>query len=217
MELNSNYVARGQMHQDLLPTASDDEHISRAFPVLIVEMIVRYTPGSSEWPERAKMLSEIQKNMPSDRPLKAQKTDARPLGVFDVNEGSKKGLVQVLDAIRERLAMTWEMWAGKVRVILGDWLTSSNLRAARRDRVDDMNSMERMDYAEEHSCLWYYALQSTHLLMRVHYGNATTDPSSLAALKGLLRRVWDVKKPNYAAAKSLIRHSLIARILHIVM
>lgn len=205
------------MHQDLLPTASDDEHISRAFPVLIVEMIVRYTPGSSEWPERAKMLSEIQKNMPSDRPLKAQKTDARPLGVFDVNEGSKKGLVQVLDAICERLAMTWEMWAGKVRVILGDWLTSSNLRAARRDRVNDVNSMERMDYAEEHSCLWRYALQSTHLLMRVHYGNATTDPSSLAALKGLLRRVWDVKKPNYAAAKSLIRHSLIARILHIVM
>jgi hypothetical protein len=57
----------------------------------------------------------------------------------------------------------------------------------------------------------------THLLMRAHYSNATTDPTSLAAHKGLLGRVWDVKKPNYAAAKSLIRHSLIARILHIVM
>ena len=53
--------------------------------------------------------------------------------------------------------------------------------------------------------------------MRAHYGNATTDPTSLAAHKGLLGRVWDVKKPNYAAAKSLIRHSLIARILHITM
>jgi len=118
--------------QDLRPTASDDKHISQAFPVLIAEMIARYTPGSHEWPERDKMLSEIKNKMPSDRPLKAKKTDARPLGVFDVNEGSKKGLVQVLDAIRERIAMTSEMWAGKVRVILGDWLTSSNLRAARR-------------------------------------------------------------------------------------
>jgi len=77
--------------------------------------------------------------------------------------------------------------------------------------------MERIDYAEEVSCLWHYALQNTHLLMRAHYGNATTDPTSLATHKGLLGRVWDVKKPNYAAAKSLIRHSLIARILHITM
>ncbi|KAJ6464708.1 hypothetical protein DFH09DRAFT_1488636 [Mycena vulgaris] len=40
---------------------------------------------------------------------------------------------------------------------------------------------------------------------------------SLAAHKGLLNRKWDANKPNYAAAKSLIRHSLIARILHCVM
>lgn len=192
--------------RDICPTASDDEHISRAFPVLIAEIIARYTPGSNEWPERREMLSEIHKNMPSDRPLKAQKTDARPLGVFDVNEGSKKGLVEVLDAIRERVAMTWETWAGKVRIILGDWLTSNNLRAARRDRVDDVNSMERIDYAEEQSCLWHHALQATHMIMRGHYGNATTDPTSLAAHKGLLGRFWDVKKPNYAAAIMLVNN-----------
>jgi len=112
---------------------------------LIAEMIARYTPGSDAWAERGEMLSEIRKTMPSTRPLKARKTDARPLGVFDVNEGSKKGLVKVLDAIRERITLTWEEWAGKVRIILGDWLTSNNLRAARRDRVDDVNAMERID------------------------------------------------------------------------
>ena len=204
-------------YQDLWPTESDNECISRAFTSLIAEIIVRYTPGSNEWPEQGEMLSEIRKTMPSDQPLRARKTDARPLGVFDVNEGSKKGLVQVLDAIRERISLTWQEWAGKVWVILGDWLTSSNLRAARQDRVDDVNAMERIDYAEELSCLWHFALQNTHLLMRAHYGNATTDPTSLAAHKGLLGRVWDVKKPNYAAAKSLIHHSLIAHILHIIM
>ena len=204
-------------YHDLCPTARDNEHISKAFTSLIAEMIARYTPGSNAWEKRAEMLSEIHKAMPSTRPLKTKKTDARPLGVFDVNEGLKKGLVKVLEAIRDRMTLTWEEWAGKVQIILGDWLTSNNLRAARRDRVDDVNAMERIDYAEELSCLWHYALQNTHLIMRAHYSNATTDPTSLAAHKGLLGRVWDVKKPNYAAAKSLIRHSLIARILHIVM
>ncbi|KDR71953.1 hypothetical protein GALMADRAFT_213447 [Galerina marginata CBS 339.88] len=156
-------------YQDLRPTSPDNKHISQAFTILIAKFIARYTPGSNEWPEQGEMLLEIRKNMPSDRPLKARKTDTRPLGVFDVNEGVEKG------------------------VILGDWLTSNNLRAARRDRVDDVNSMERLDYAKEQSCLWHYALQATHMLMRAYYSNATTNPSSLAAHKGLLRRVWDVK------------------------
>ncbi|KAJ7844775.1 hypothetical protein B0H14DRAFT_3139277 [Mycena olivaceomarginata] len=50
------------------------------------------------------------------------------------------------------------------------------------------------------------------MIMRTHYGHAVEDPASLAAHKGLLYHKWDVNKPNYAAAKSLICHSLIARI-----
>ncbi|KAJ7576224.1 hypothetical protein C8J56DRAFT_900144 [Mycena floridula] len=51
------------------------------------------------------------------------------------------------------------------------------------------------------------------LLMRVHFGNVVLDPTSLAAHKGILGRTWDVERLNYAAAKSLIRHSLIACLL----
>ena len=80
-----------------------------------------------------------------------------------------------------------------------------------------LDCMERLEYAEQLSMLWHFALQNTHAIMRTHFGQATLDPTSLAAHKGLLGRVWDVKKPNYAAAKSLIRHSLIARLLHITM
>jgi len=91
------------------------------------------------------------------------------------------------------------------------------LRAARRDRADDVNLMERLEYVEELSNLFHFALQATHMLIRTHYGQAVLDPTSLAAHKGLLARTWDVNKPNYAAAKALVRHSLIARILHAVM
>lgn len=163
------------------------------------------------------MLEEIAKSIPQDRPLPVEKTDARPFGVFDVDEGSKKGLVKVLESIQERSTLSQEEWSTKVRIIVGDWLTSNNLRAARRDRNDDVNEMERLDYPEENSALWHNTLQASHNIMRTHYGHALEDPTSLAAHKGLLHRTWDVSKPNYAASKALIRHSLIARLLHCVM
>ena len=80
--------------------------------------------------------------MPQDRPLKVEKTDARPFGVFDVNEGSKKGIVKVLEAIQHRSTLSVKQWSSKVRVIVGDWLTSNNLRATRCDRSDDVVEME---------------------------------------------------------------------------
>ncbi|KII84368.1 hypothetical protein PLICRDRAFT_59103, partial [Plicaturopsis crispa FD-325 SS-3] len=220
-DLDAKLSMRGNRAQatprDIFATQEDDAHMKLAFEALIADMLVRYCPGSTKWEDRTKMLEEILAAVPTDRPLKAEKTDTRPFGVFDVNEGSKKGLIKVLEAIRERSTLTVQEWSAKARIIIGDWLTANNLRAARRDRTDDVNAMERVDYPEELSALWHYALQATHMIMRTHYGHAVLDPSSLAAHKGLLHRVWDVNKPNYAAAKALIRHSLIARLLHIAI
>ncbi|KAJ6558912.1 hypothetical protein B0H10DRAFT_2446077 [Mycena sp. CBHHK59/15] len=148
-----------------------------------------------EWKDRKDIAVAVAEMMPLDRPQPPIKTDARPFGVFDVNEGSKKGVVKVLQSVQERSTLSQKIWSSISRIFVGDWLTSNNLRAARRDRTDDVNAMERLEYADE----------------------LIEDPASLAAHKGLLNRKWDVNKPNYAAAKSLIRHSLIARILHCVM
>ncbi|KAJ7586010.1 hypothetical protein C8J56DRAFT_1052373 [Mycena floridula] len=200
-DLDEQLKKRGKRHkanfmEDVMPSPEDDDHLKSSFHSLVAEMIVKYTPDCKKWKGQKEMLEKIQDTMPKDRPLPPKKTDARPLGVFDLT---------VLD------------WSRKVRIILGDWLTSNNLRAARRDRFDDWNSMERLDYVGELSALWHYALQATHMLMRVHLGHEVLDPTSLSAHKSLLQRKWDVNKPNYAAAKALIRHSLIARLLHIIM
>jgi hypothetical protein len=77
--------------------------------------------------------------------------------------------------------------------------------------------MEQLDYVSELSALWHFALNATHMLMQAHLGNAIFNPTSLAAHKGMLHCIWDVNKPNYTEAKLLIRHSLIARLLHCVM
>ncbi|KAJ7233439.1 hypothetical protein C8J57DRAFT_1090569 [Mycena rebaudengoi] len=203
--------------EDILPSNEDDTNLEQSFHSLVMELTVLYCPGSGDWKDRQAMLDEAEKMMPKDRPLEVKITDARPFGVLDVNEGSRKGVIDAIDGIRERTTISKTEWASKTRIIQGDWLTTNNLRNGRRIRRDDVNAYERMDYAEDLTALFHHALQASHMLMRVHYGHAVRDPTSLAAHKGLLHRTWDVNKPNYAASKSLIRHSLIARILHCVM
>ncbi len=202
---------------DVRPTAEDGEVMRKSFECSIAEMIVRYAPGSANWTGRAEMLEKIRADMPKDRPLEPEVTDARPFGVINVNEGSKKGIIQVVEQIQEKSTMSEEQWESKVRLMQGDWLTASNMRKARAQRKDDVSIFERLENLEIVSALWHFALNATHMIVRTHFGNAITDPTSLAAHKGLLRRTWDALKPNYAAAKSLIRHSLIARILRCVM
>jgi len=202
---------------DIMPSVEDNAHIKKSFTCLIAQLIVLYCPDSEEWTRRGEMLEKVKEMMPQNHPLKPQKTDARPFGAIDVNEGSKRGIVDVLKEIGARTSLTTQEWSSKTRLILGDWLTSSNLCAVRRDRFNEQSAYGNLSYAKELSQPWHFALQATHTIIRTHLGDAVQDPTSLSAHKDLLRRIWDVNKPNYAAAKSLIRHSLIARLLHIVM
>lgn len=221
-DVNAMLKLRGKRAEatvdDIVPDAADDNHMERAFQALIADMLVKYTPEASKWKDRTTMVEKVAKMFPEDRPLKPEKTDTRPFGVFDVNEGSKKGVVKVFSQMQKRSTLTKEEWMSKAHVVGGDWLTSNNIRAARRDRNDDIDPMERLEIYKEVSMLFHHALQFGHCCTRLHGGRgATEDPTCLLAHKGLLGRTWDINKPNYAAAKALIRHSLIARLLHCVM
>ncbi|KAK7016711.1 hypothetical protein R3P38DRAFT_3321058 [Favolaschia claudopus] len=145
---------------DIIPTNEDEQKMFSSFVGIVMTLIIA-----------DEMLKAAEDMMASDRPLPPKKSDARPIGVFDVNEGSKKGIIQMLKSLQDFSGVDEEQWSSKARIIVCDWLTSSNIRGARRDRMDD----------------------------------------------GLLNRTWDAEKPNYADAKALIRHSLIARILYEVM
>ncbi|KAJ7210935.1 hypothetical protein C8J57DRAFT_1539795 [Mycena rebaudengoi] len=202
---------------DILPAEEDDEKMASSFTGLVMTFILAYCPGSNTWDDRDEMLNAAEGFMSFDRPLPPKKSDARPAGIFDINEGSKKGIIKMLKALQELSGFNESLWASKARIIVGDWLTASNLRAARKDRMDDVTPMERLEYVEESSALWHFALNATHMIMRLHFGDSVLDPGSLAKHKGLLNRTWDAEKPNYADAKALIRHSLVARILYTVM
>ncbi|KAJ7496051.1 hypothetical protein B0H11DRAFT_1910318 [Mycena galericulata] len=202
---------------DILPTDDDEEKMLSLFVGLVITLVLAYCPGSKDWENREAMLKAAEDFIKLDRPLPPEKSDGRPAGVFDINEGSKKGIIKMLKALQELSGFGEAGWAAKARIIIGDWLTSNNIRGARRDRMDDISSMERLDYVDELSALWHFALNATHMIMRLHFGDSVLDPGSLAKHKGLLNRTWDAEKPNYADAKALIRHSLISRILYEVM
>ncbi|KAI0724826.1 hypothetical protein C8Q72DRAFT_937123, partial [Fomitopsis betulina] len=221
MNLDAKLAQRGHrakaVFEDIWPTKHDRDHLQAAFECLIGELLVRYAPGNKEWEERSEMLRALNREKPTDHPLPPHKTDTRPFGVFDVNEGSKKGVIEVLKDMQVRLTLTEEEWAQTTCLMQGDWLMVRNLWIAKCECVDDIDSMECLEYVEETSALWHFALQATHMLMCTHFGHATVDLTSLAAHKGPLHCTWDVDKPNYAAAKALIRHSLIAQLLHCVI
>ncbi|KAG8938816.1 hypothetical protein FRC04_007424 [Tulasnella sp. 424] len=214
-DLNAKLAMRGKRGEErngdcIRLTKDDQEHYQKAFTVIIAQMLCAYWPGRERWKNVRDMEKTVASMSPGIRPLKAHKTETFPMGVVDVDEGSKKGVIRVLEEIqkmssprrlisRRKSALSREIW-----------------EPARRDRADDVGPMEQLSYIQELSELFHWALNATHMLMRVHLGNAVQDPGSLSNHKDLLGRVWDVNKPNYVAAKALLRHSLIARLLHIV-
>ncbi|KAI4521693.1 hypothetical protein K525DRAFT_269605 [Schizophyllum commune Loenen D] len=105
--------------QDIAPTALDDQHMEKAFEFHIMDLIARFCPGSGKWKDRTKLLERVQACMPQDRPLPTEKTDARPFGVFDVNEGSKKGVIELLKAAQVRSTLSEEAWSSKTRIVTG--------------------------------------------------------------------------------------------------
>jgi hypothetical protein len=170
--------------QDILPTDDDEEKMRSLFVGLVMTLILAYCPGSKDWDDRDAFLAAAEAFMSFDRPLPPQKTDGRPLGLFDVNEGSKKGIIKMLKTLQEISGFPEEEWAAKARIVIGDWLTSNNIRGARKDRMDDINAMERLDYVDELSALWHLALNATHMIMRLHFGDSVLDLGSIESRLG---------------------------------
>ncbi|KAJ7351206.1 hypothetical protein DFH08DRAFT_992443 [Mycena albidolilacea] len=172
-DLAEQLALRGQHAKakatDILPTRADDKIVGKSFVALIAEMIVAFTPGNSRWKDRKNIAEAVAAMMPADCPLPPDESDARPFGLLDVNEGSKKGVVKVLGGIQERSTLSQRIWASIWRIFVDDWLTSNNLRAARCNRTDDINAMERLEYAQELSAPFHFALQATHMIMQTHY------------------------------------------------
>ena len=100
---------------------------------IIAQLLVSYTPGNEKWEDQKDMDKAVKAMALEDRPLPPEKTDAYPFGVINVDEGTKKGIIQMFKAMQECSTMTEEQWSANVKLNQGDWLTSNNTRAAKWD------------------------------------------------------------------------------------
>jgi hypothetical protein len=132
--LKSKFDLRGKqinaMVTDILPTQDDDKFMMASFMATIAQLLTSYTPGNENWKDRNKIAEAVMGMMQEDRPLPPEKTDARPFGVFNVDEGTKKGIIKMFKAMQEWSMLSEELWAGINWINQGDWLTSNNTRAA---------------------------------------------------------------------------------------
>lgn len=202
---------------DLKPTNEMDLALMKSMAGHVANLIVQYCPGAKRWEQYSHIKKSALAFIPDIQPLEPQKTQTFPFGVINANEGTLQGMIQVLDKLQEKSGMADEEWAGMVRVMGGDYATSRNFRGARRNRWDDVSEKTRLSYVQELSQPFHFSLNATHMLLRAHLGNSTANPSSLSRHKDILRRKWDINKPNYAHTKALVRHSLAARLLVLIM
>jgi hypothetical protein len=136
LDLEEKLKMRGQrknanFYEDIIPTKDDFEFIfQKSFPWLITDLLFRHSPDHEKWMDRQKMKDAIESMMPMDRPLPPEKTDTRLFGVFDVNEGSKKGQVTLNEAMQARSRQSTDSWTKRLTIRVGDWLTSNLIRLA---------------------------------------------------------------------------------------
>jgi len=202
--------------RDIVITRLEGSHIGDAMTVIVTQLVVALCPDSNKWVDYS-MTKRSAAMTPWDQPLRLRKTNTFPFGVFNINEGSKRGCVDVVQVIQEKSTLTEEEWVECVHIVMGDRLTANNLCAAWCKQIDNTSPLEQLLNPKEVSVLWHYGLNVLHMIIKTHLGNSIDNPGSLASHKGLLGWVWDVNKPDYAAAKSLVRHSLIVCILNIIM
>ncbi|KZS96883.1 hypothetical protein SISNIDRAFT_406895 [Sistotremastrum niveocremeum HHB9708] len=194
-------------------SSADANFFSTGFKAVIAHLLFRYCPGRKKWANRTVLQQQIAEAMPSVRPIPAEKSQGYPIGAMDVDEGSKKGVIGVMTEFQRQSGLSEQELSASVVIVGGDQLTIKNLRSARNERSRDVSVFHRLSYICELAQLFHYDLNSKTTIFRTHTGTSNINPASLSRHKDVLKRRFDIKKPNYADAKSLIHHSLIARII----
>lgn len=203
------------MEEDLRLTREQQKQLRDTMKHNVRMILLKYGPGMRKRGRRG-LMKEAKKLKPKIRVLDHEKTQFFPLPALDQEEASVHGTIQVVQKIwRDLLGLAEELIDTELRLMVGDWLTIRNLRLMKKEREDEFNSFERMDWVQEAAMPFHFQLNSMYMLYRTHIGHPDDrNPASLEKHRTLLRRSkLDPKKPEYNKARELVFHSLIARIL----
>lgn len=205
--------------EDILLSELEQTEFNGRMVHTVLRIIVRY--GGKRF---AAFQQELRESLPkSSHTLELRKTDIFPLTMFHIDKSSTVGNADVADAILEELGRKGiEDMGESVRVLGGDQLLMARLRAVAMARAGNELRAESLENIVRMPGLFHYVMAMVHGIMETYLGRHNhdrTNPASLNAHNDLLQRTPIVASslPPFRTCFDLIKVSLIARVLHLLL
>ncbi|TFY51470.1 hypothetical protein EVJ58_g10547 [Rhodofomes roseus] len=154
-----------------------------------------------------------------DRKIPVHMTEVFPLPTMEIDESTIVGNAEVTKSMFSAvgLDMASDTFTRTVKLIAGDQLSISRLRALTRNRAGHDSFANSYLWAVVIPGIFHYKMAATHGFMEVHYGRNTSpgNPGSLAFHNNLLDRkpIVLTSLPSFRESRDLIFVSLYARVL----
>ncbi|KAG8789658.1 hypothetical protein FRC12_013326 [Ceratobasidium sp. 428] len=179
----------------------------------ILDIIV--TKGGPEFAKYRSLLDKIIPASPRKREL--HRDQVRPLPTMHINESTVKGNIEICSAIFKEAGFDTSSaeFQRFVRLIAGDQLTVSRLRAIARNRMGHESGYESFDWLVAITGLFHLKMAQAHGILETHLGasNSSRNPVSLSYHQTLLFQKPLPSPTPFQTIRDLIRVSLHGRIL----
>lgn len=203
--------------KDLMFTSAEDDFFRQCLIHTVCRIVVQQ--GGATF---AKLEKDVHTHQPkSDHCIEVHKSDIHPGPALNINESSREGNADVMDAINHELEVdTSKPGFGSVlRLVCGDQLTIARLRSIIAARAGNEGGASAMRWALFIPGLFHYKIAATHGIILAHLGlpnRELKNPGSLSAHNNLLQRkpIVATSLPNFRTCRHLIFVSLYARVLH---
>ncbi|KAG9123668.1 hypothetical protein FRC07_014320 [Ceratobasidium sp. 392] len=183
-------------------------------PVIWVAQSI-VTKGGPEFARYRSLLDQIAPASPRKREL--HRDQLRPLPTMHINESTVKGNIEICNAIFKEAGFDTSNTEFQrfVRLIAGDQLTVSRLRAIARNRMGHESGYESFDWLVAITGLFHLKMAQAHGILETHLGdsNSSRNPVSLSYHQTLLFQKPLPSPTPFQTIRDLIRVSLHGRIL----
>ncbi|KAG8752859.1 hypothetical protein FRC11_007946 [Ceratobasidium sp. 423] len=214
-DLNAKFdSAPGITLDDIQLTREESELHLKCMEYTILDIIV--THGGPEFQRYRSLLDEILPSSALKREIHLDRIYPTP--TMELDEATIKGNIEICRTIFKELGFDTSTpeFAKFVRLLAGDQLTVSRLRAIAKNRMGHESGYESFEWLVPVIGLFHLKMAQTQGILDIHLGssNSSRNPTSLAFQNTILQQKPIPTPTPFHTARDLIQVSLYARILH---
>ncbi|VDB97816.1 unnamed protein product [Peniophora sp. CBMAI 1063] len=200
---------------DIELTPNETVQQRATFIHVVLRAAVRY--GGESF---AKFRQQVADSLPeTELKIPVHKTEFYPLPAFEIDESSKAGNANFVDAATEELEIIDFL---KARGLAGDQLSIARLREVAEARAGNEGGKDALRWVYFIPGIFHYKIAGTTGILLDHLGPSgrdLTNPASLTAHNAVLTRkpIVSTSLPTFRTCRDLILVSLTARLLHCLL